>query len=285
MNLRRRELPSGWYPEGRGQTLAQIKEFSRQPLAHAQEAGALIGGIVPHAGWFFSGRLAAGLMALCAADGPPDVVGIFGGHMQTGPALAYLDQAWETPLGEMELDLELSRPVAKELGLANAPARTGDNTIEVLLPLLKHFFAPARLAAFRAPADHGSLVLGRVVAETARRQGKSALFFGSTDLTHYGPNYGFTPMGQGPEAVRWTKEVNDQEFISQALALSAEGIIAHARQNTNACSAGAAAAAVAAAREWGGTKGLLLEYANSYDIMASNSFVGYTAIGFKAPEA
>ena len=53
----------------------------------------------------------------------------------------------------------------------------------------------------------------------------SILVFGSTDLTHYGPNYGWSPKGYGPEAVKWVKEVNDKKFIDQALKLDGPGML------------------------------------------------------------
>ena len=73
----------------------------------------------------------------------------------------------------------------------------------------------------------------------------SILVFGSTDLTHYGPNYGFAPKGFGPEAVKWVKEVNDRKFIDQALKLDGPGMLKAAQQDQSACSAGGAVAAVA----------------------------------------
>ena len=73
------------------------------------------------------------------------------------------------------------------------------------------------------------------------------LVFGSTDLTHYGPNYGLAPKGYGPEAVKWVKEVNDQPLHRRALKLDGPGMLKAALQDQSACSPGGAVAAVAAA--------------------------------------
>jgi AmmeMemoRadiSam system protein B len=112
----------------------------------------------------------------------------------------------------------------------------------------------------------------------AKELGVSILAFGSTDLTHYGPNYGFSPKGYGPEAVQWVKEVNDKKFIDQTLKLDGDGMLKSAAQDQSACSAGGAVAAVAAAKANGAHKASLIDYYTSYDIMPGDSFVGYAGI-------
>jgi AmmeMemoRadiSam system protein B len=80
--------------------------------------------------------------------------------------------------------------------------------------------------------------------------------------------------------------VNDQRFIDLALKLDAEGLLASAAENCNACGPGAAAATVAAAKILGKRKGLLLGHTNSNEIMlrkmgeTSYDSVGYAAIVF-----
>jgi AmmeMemoRadiSam system protein B len=116
------------------------------------------------------------------------------------------------------------------------------------------------------------------VAAVAKELKVSIMFFGSTDLTHYGPNYGFSPQGYGPEAVKWVKEVNDKKFIDAALKLDGAGMLKIAAQDQSACSAGGAVAAVAAAKADGAHQAALVDYYTSYDIMPGDSFVGYAGI-------
>ena len=106
----------------------------------------------------------------------------------------------------------------------------------------------------------------------------SILVFGSTDLTHYGPNYGFAPKGYGPEAVKWVKEVNDKHFVEAALKLDDSGMLKTAHEDQSACSAGGAVAAVAAAKAAGAHKAALIDYYTSYDVMPGDTFVGYAGI-------
>jgi AmmeMemoRadiSam system protein B len=105
---------------------------------------------------------------------------------------------------------------------------------------------------------------------------------GSTDLTHYGPNYGFTPQGTGPAALAWVREHNDRRLLDNLLALQHERTLELARRERSACSAGAAVAAARFAELRGSHRGHLLEYATSHDLYPGSSFVGYAAIIFPA---
>jgi hypothetical protein len=103
---------------------------------------------------------------------------------------------------------------------------------------------------------------------------------GSTDLTHYGYNYGFLPKGTGEQALEWVKTVNDRRVVGLMVEMDDEQVINEALNNANACCSGAAAAAIAAARELGARKGKIIKYATSYDVHPDSSFVGYVGIVF-----
>jgi hypothetical protein len=276
MRIRERMLPAGWYPGGAGGCRAEIERLVAG-LAPLPSGVKVFGGIVPHAGWYFSGKAAARVFGLAAKAAQPQVVAVFGGHLGgNSPPLLVDDDAWETPLGNLPLATEFYDPLRKRLALgAEYP---GDNTIEVQLPMVKYFFPQARVLALRAPHSPQATALGEAVAAVAQELKVSLLVFGSTDLTHYGPNYGWAPKGRGPEAVKWVKEVNDKRFIDAALKLDGPGMLQAAREDQSACSAGGAVAAVAAARKLGARQAVLQDYYTSYDVMPGDSFVGYAGI-------
>ncbi|MEW6264174.1 MAG: AmmeMemoRadiSam system protein B [Thermodesulfobacteriota bacterium] len=278
METRPRALPSGWYPDSASAVGREIETFGDYIKRFKADLPEVRGGVVPHAGWYFSGRLAALIFHLAAQRDKPDVVTVFGGHLGSGPGLIYTDQAWETPLGPIEIDQELTQGLRDRLRLKAEGPYTGDNTVEIQLTLIKHYFPGCRLLALRAPHSAPAVEIGRTAAALAREQGKSALFFGSTDLTHYGPNYGFSPAGSGAKALAWVKEKNDREFIELALALDLSGLLDHAGRNHSACSAGAVAAAAAACQTSGAERGVLVDYYTSHDVMPGDSFVGYSGI-------
>jgi len=269
-------LPVGWYPASNAACKAEIENFIAG-TAMLPHGTTVYGGIVPHAGWYFSGKAAARVFYLAAKASQPQVVCIFGGHLGgNSPPLLVADDAWETPLGDLPLATEFYAPLAKRLTLREE--YPGDNTIEVQIPFIKYFFPNAKVLALRSPHSDAAIELGQAVAAVAKELQVSILTFGSTDLTHYGPNYGWASKGYGAEAVKWVKEVNDKKFIDAALKLDGAGMLKTAAQDQSACSAGGAVAAVAAAKADGARKAKLVDYYTSYDIMPGDSFVGYAGI-------
>lgn len=278
MRVRPRMLPPGWYPGSRSGCESEIAKFIQgvKPLPAGLRP---YGGMVPHAGWYFSGKLAARIFYLTAQAVQPQVVCIFGGHLGgNSPPLLVTDDAWETPYGNVPLATEFYAPLRARIQVKEE--YPGDNTIEVNLPFVAHFFPQARVLAVRAPQSAKALELGEAVAAVAQELNQSIMFFGSADLTHYGPNYGWAPKGLGPDAVKWVKEVNDKRFLDHLLNLDALGAIKAANEDQSSCSAGAPAAAIAAAKKMGATKALLVDYYTSYDVLPGESFVGYGGVVF-----
>jgi hypothetical protein len=152
---------------------------------------------------------------------------------------------------------------------------------------MQYLFAGAKIVPIIVPPGEQAVELGASIGQIIGRQpDKRIVCIGSTDLTHYGPRYGFVPMGTGSDALAWAGTVNDQRFIDLALKLRARELLAGAAENCNACGPGAAAAAIAAAKKLGKTNGLLLAHTNSNDVMlremgtAGLESVGYAAIVF-----
>ncbi len=277
--VRKRILPRGWYPVDGKDCQKEIESFLEGWRPDALPSGKRLGGIVPHAGWYFSGRLAARVFSTLKLSGKVDVVMLYGGHLtaQDLPRIV-IEEAWETPLGEIQIHTGFAEELMKSVEMRRESPTSVDNTIEIHLAMVKYFFPDSRLVAIRSPLSAKAEILGREVARIAKREGFSILAIGSTDLTHYGPNYGFTDKGVGPASVEWVKKENDRGFIDRALRMDAEGLLGHAMANDSACSAGAALSAMATCKALGAEKGTLLDYYTSYDIMPDESFVGYAGI-------
>ncbi|MEW6348820.1 MAG: AmmeMemoRadiSam system protein B [Thermodesulfobacteriota bacterium] len=278
MKTRRRILPSGWYPASARECARDIEEFLQ---GFEVLPGNWIGGIAPHAGWYFSGRAAARLLRTLSSCGPVDRVIVYGGHLPGDESpIVYTEDSWETPFGHMPMDLDLSEELIGAGEAVAAPGGFADNTVEVLLPFVRHFYPEALLVAVHSPSSERAVKLGLAVQAIVARQNLRAAYVGSADLTHYGPNYGFTSKGSGSGAVQWVKEENDRSLIDKALAMDAAGVIKDARTRKNTCSAGPIASVIVSAGRHGVESGTLLEYYTSYDIAPNSSFVGYAAILF-----
>ena len=243
----------------------------------------IFGGIVPHAGWVYSGRLAANVIQVLSERSRPDTVIIFGGHLGRGMKPIIMPEGeWETPLGNLAVDAELAAPLlaAFRFSEESPEDHDEDNTIELQLPFIKHYFPAAKVVAIGAPPDDVSFAIAEAIVKAAGTLGRRLIAVGSTDLTHYGPNYGMTPKGSGAEAVRWVKDVNDKKAVDLMTALDAAGLREEALRRHNACCMGAASTAVHLAKLLGAAKGEVLDYYTSYDVSPNASFVGYAGIVF-----
>ena len=279
MNRRKRALPRGWYPAEKKECRQEIESYLEGWEPSLLQLTKGLGGIVPHAGWYFSGKLAARVFHTLKLKSNPEVIVLYGGHLSTEdlPRLV-TEEACETPFGDIEIHTTFVKSLMKRMDVRKESPTSGDNTIEIQLAMVKYFFPEAKLVAIRSPLSPKAETLGKEVAEIAKEEKISILAIGSTDLTHYGPNYGFLSKGIGPVSVEWVKKENDKGFIDRALRMDAEGLLKHALENDSACSAGAAISTMAASKALGAGKGILLDYYTSYDIMPDDSFVGYAGI-------
>lgn len=283
MSVKKPDFAGSWYPADRRDCLRQIKEFDQNCTAVVGPAP-LFGGLVPHAGWAFSGRLAhQALRELQRGAGQVHTVVLFGGHQGPRSRSGALveGEVW-TPLGNLAVDEELAEAVAGACGLDRHRAleHPRDNTLELQYPLLAHHFPKVRLLSLTPAANPEALTLAAAVAEAAARLGRRIVSVGSTDLTHYGANYGWAPRGRGRPALDWVRNEVDPLVITRALELDGAGLLQVALEHRNACCPGAAAAAVELGRLQGSHGGTLLAYATSNDVAPSDSFVGYAAIVF-----
>ncbi|MDR0662686.1 MAG: AmmeMemoRadiSam system protein B [Spirochaetaceae bacterium] len=279
--IRRMRLPPGWYPRN----AAEIDGYLCDCLDKREGGANAV--IAPHAGWFFSGKLAA--LALSRLRKDADTVIVSGGHLGAeAPVMFAEEDAICTPLGEMPVDGELRSVVKRNLlqaGLCCAPDNYTDNTVEVLLPAVHRLFPKASILWLRLGSGMRAAEAGRLIARAAASLGRNVVMAGSTDLTHYGPSYNFCPKGRGNAALEWVKTVNDRRFIEALTSGATEDIILErAVTERSACSAGAVLCALGFASETRGaaTSARLLAYSTSADVTgmpsASDSFVGYAAV-------
>jgi len=291
MQTRKPIVAGQFYPARHDACVEEIKDCLEAATISEPLPDTIVAGIVPHAGWMFSGSPAA--MVFSAVKRQHEKVHtfvIFGaahGYYGQSPAV-YEAGSWITPLGEVAIDEELADAVLESsTAVRDSMAHRSEHSIEVQIPFIQYLFGDARILPILVPPTKQAVELGTGIGKIlSENEKKKVVCIGSTDLTHYGPRYGFTPMGSGAKAIQWASEVNDKEFIDLALMLEPQKMLESAAENYNACGAGAAAAAVAAAKKLGRTKGVLLAHTNSNEVMlrkmgtTSTDSVGYAAIIF-----
>jgi MEMO1 family protein len=142
--------------------------------------------VVPHAGYPFSGPIAAHVYARVAADAVPETVLILGvDHHGLGSGPALSDRTWETPLGPTEVDHELVRALTHDPVRVEEAAHAREHSIEVQLPFLEYSLPRPRFVALQVPfASYDELVRVALVVREAI-EGRDVLLLASTDFSHY----------------------------------------------------------------------------------------------------
>lgn len=283
MGLRPADFAGSWYPGDRSDCRRAIEAFSEACLPCPEDVKNGVGGIVPHAGWFYSGQVACNVIQCLDRNRKPDTCIIFGRHLHPGSSNFIMKEGqWETPIGDMEIDSDLAARLADEFHFTveTWTRYEPDNTIELQLPFLKFFFPEIKIVPVGLPPKINSIAIAGRTVQLSKALGRTVVVLGSTDLTHYGHNYGYVPKGMGKEAVEWVKKENDKRIVDLMVNMDERGVIEEALKNHNACCSGSAAAAIAAAKALGANKGKEIIYSTSYDIRPDSSFVGYVGVVF-----
>jgi AmmeMemoRadiSam system protein B len=291
MMVREPVVAGRFYPATREECLRHIAALlPKTPFEGGPERP--VAGIVPHAGWFFSGETALAVLGAISAKRTPKTFVIFGAVHTGGVrhSAVFPSGGWQTPLGLAQIDERLAGEIlARGTGLvADDPqAHEDEHSIEVQVPLVQHLAPEAKIVPISVLPDEKAAAVGRLVGEVIRSLDADAVCLGSTDLTHYGSPYGFTPMGRGEAGVRWMRQENDRRMLDLMAALDADAVVAEARTHWNACGAGAVAATLAAARQLGAARGHVVQYTTSYDVMRertgrtdAEAAVGYGGVLF-----
>jgi len=252
-----------------------------------KDLGTLLGGVVPHAGWMYSGRTAAKVFATLAAAKPETYILLGAVHQWYGrKGGIFPSGGWLTPLGELPVDADLASAIVEAAHgsiLSSAAAHDMEHSIEVQLPFIQALSPGAKIVPIAVPPVPEAAGMGEAVAAAFAQASKRVMVVARTDLTHYGMDYGTPDHGPLSKAMGWM-HANDQRVISLAESLKAEEIVPEAQGHFNACGPGALAAATAAARAMGATAGRVLEYTTSAEVLNeldSDRAVGYVGLVFE----
>ncbi len=284
MKVRRSDLAGTWYP-GEASDCRKTIEGFMDPTLPCPDTGEVVGGIAPHAGWAFSGKIACNVIKCLNVQDGPDTCIIFGRHLhKTSDNFIMTEGRWSTPLGELTIDTELATELAGKFPFTveTTSRYEHDNTIEIQLPFIKYCFPTVKVVPMGLPPHPVSLEIAKKSVEISRRTGRKTVVLGSTDLTHYGYNYGFMPKGVGVEAVEWVRKVNDKRAVDLMVNMDEKAVMDESFKNHNVCCPGAAASAIVAARELGAIRAKQMMYRTSYDVRPDSSFVGYVGIVFES---
>ena len=148
----------------------------------------VVAAVVPHAGYIYSGAIAAHVYARVAAERPPRSVLVLGvDHHGAGRGAALSSRAWLTPLGPTAIDAELVRALTRGPVEVDEAAQAREHSIEVQLPFLEYVLPKPKFVPLQV--RFGPYRFLQQVAEVVREATADGdvLLLASTDFSHYVP--------------------------------------------------------------------------------------------------
>jgi hypothetical protein len=233
----------------------------------------VMGLVSPHAGYPYSGPVAAHGFGALAESGRPDAIVLVGpNHRGMGERVAVSDaDAWETPLGTVDVHAEMRRALLdrSELVVADERTHAGEHSLEVQVPFIQYLYEspPPILPLVMTRQDEDTVLsLAENLQTVLESASESVAVLASTDMTHYEP---------ADVAKR-----QDRKAIERMEALDGPGLLdTVARENITMCGYGPTAVALSVAEGRTGTGGELLQYATSGDTGGpSREVVGYASV-------
>ncbi len=271
-----------FYPGDPARLRAALEGFMRDALPERVSQPVAL--IVPHAGYIFSGQIAADGFRQ-AAGAPVDVVVILGTNHTSGTfrrISVYDGEGYRTPLGVARVDREIAAALVKDGGgVFDATLHEREHSVEVQVPFVQHVFPGAAIVpvVVGAPDPEACRRFGRALAALAA--GRRMLIVASSDLSHY-------PARQVAAEV-------DRRTLAAVAALDADALDGLRAQSANpdgrgvdtgACGEGPIRVAIEAARALGALRGTVVSYANSGDTAVGDPerVVGYGSVAFSRGE-
>ena len=282
-SVRHSVIAGTWYPGDARALRAMVQGFLDKVPPQVLQ-GELIGLISPHAGYAYSGLVAAHAYAQLAGSAFAKVIVVSPVHQVYPGQFGTTDKDYyETPLGLVPLDQGLLQAVERQVHL-NRMAQDMEHSLEIQLPFLQHVLGEFSLAPIMMGDQdwESASELGKVLAHVIQSPALSdaegeatpvilseakdlVLLVASTDLSH---------RHRYEVAVRL-----DQLVLDHITGFDPEGLMRTlAVHKGEACGGGPVAAVMVAAQELGANRAVLLKYMNSGDVTGDrNSVVGYAA--------
>jgi hypothetical protein len=219
-------LAGSWYPEARVAVQAEVHRMLRASREAPRLSGPPLALVVPHAGWRFSGLAAAAAYRQLEPGIFSRVVVVGTAHHETFSGFSvpsHSVSAYRTPLGDVPLCAErLATLRDGQLVRTRAGAHAREHSIEIQLPFLQETlesFCLVPILAGRTDAGQQRELAERLAAQD---DGKTVYVF-SSDFTHYGPRYGFTPFGPSAPAARTRIDGLDERAVELLERIDGDG--------------------------------------------------------------
>jgi AmmeMemoRadiSam system protein B len=279
--LRRAAVAGSWYP-GTAAAIAEEVDGHLRASGPVSAPGRLVALMSPHAGLRYSGPVAAhgyGLLRTLPPVSGPEQAGL--SVVLVGPAhrgafdgvALHARGAWETPLGRVPIDEELSQAVlgADSIVFDDPDAHREEHSLEMQMPFLQRLVPGLRIVPMLMGTQSREEVESLAAALAKALAGRRVLLVASSDLSHY-----------QPAAVA---NRTDAEVVGQVERFDEEALLARLEGHHNvACGGGPLVAVMKAARALGADRASVLKYGDSGDVgeRDKSHVVGYLSAALTA---
>ncbi len=252
-----------FYPRRKNDLKEQLTRcFANLPLTERP----VLGGVVPHAGYIYSGITAAHVYSVLPKAETFILLGP--NHTGYGMPVSVSREIWSTPFGEVKSDLGLQEGLSRGIIQHDESAHLFEHSIEVQLPFLQHRFGEFEIVPI-CMGDQGEKTatsVGKEIAEAVRSTHKKVVILASSDFSHYKPD-------------RVARE-DDAYFIKSILDMDIPGFYLRLyEREASVCGYGPIAAMLAATKALGARRATLLKYSTSGDTAGDiSAVVGYAGI-------
>lgn len=269
-----------FYPRSSGDIQSMLDKFTRRAGVDERD---LVGGVVPHAGYIYCGKTQAHVYKSLLEDLGTFVI-LGPNHSGMGASEAIMTSGiWKTPLGNCRIDSDLAHAILENSDYLEEDynAHNQEHSIEVQLPWLQHKYNRVNFVPI-GMGDHTlekARDIGSAIKQAREQVKERFVVLASSDFTHFGASYGYTPVSGGVGKVLDYVEKVDLEAADAVEKLSPETFldIIH-KYDTTICGAGPIASLLYYSQEMA-ERGELLDYSTSYEVSNNpNAIVGYCGI-------
>lgn len=277
--LKREPAVAGqFYPEKK-EDLERIIDEYLEKADPPETEGEILALILPHAGYQFSGKVAAFGFKKLVGENIDTVILIGNSHYYQFDGISIFPEGfWETPLGKVKVDFDLAQEIKKESEkiFFDQNYHQKEHSLEVQIPflqkVLKDFKILPILLGNKNPKDYQ--ILAEAISKNIKE--KNVLLIASSDLSHY-PNYEDAKFVD-QKVIDAILNGDVENFEKEILSLQKMKI---ENALTFACGQDSIKTVMLVAKKLGAKEIKLLKYANSGEVSGDLSkVVGYSAIGF-----
>lgn len=256
-----------WYPGTEDAIIAAIDSYLPNKKVTARKA---IGIMVPHAGWLYSGKVAAQVYASTRI--PATVIMIGPNHTGKGYLVSLSDNdTWNSPCGPVALDTALGKRITELCGgtvSLDDTAHTQEHSLEIQLPFLQYFRKDIKIVPLILGTQSPEIcrILGEGIAAAIKESKQEILILASSDMTHY-------------ESIDDARR-KDNLAIKEITDLQPDKLLHTVAENDiSMCGVAPAAVMLYAARALGATQAKLVSYDTSGTVTRDNNeVVGYAGV-------